>query len=123
MINKLKTLLQEAENAGYCDAAYSVLNSGIWEIVENAEEETEDESPLNWLTSAFIFANAIGNLLPEGKGIVVKLQNDMKELWNRDGDGATNVVVFCDGGEVKIEKTKDHFQGGEIIDVFIVGQN
>lgn len=122
MIDKLKTLLKEAENAGYCDAAYTILNSGIWEIVENAEENDQDV-PLNWLTSAFIFANAIGNLLPEGKGIVVRLQNDMEKLWNRDGDGAINVVVFCDGGEVKIEKTKDHFEGGEIIDVFIVNQN
>lgn len=125
MVEDLKKLIVDGENAGDYQSGYLILNSGLHSLVNDLEFKDGDleEVSLNWLTSAYVFANAIGNLLPSGKGIVVKLQNEMKDLWNRHGDDAVNIVVFCDGDEVKIEKTKDDFQGGEIIDVFIINDN
>ena len=124
MVEDLKKLIVDGENAGSYQKGYEILNSGLHAVVEELENEPEDdEGPLMWLTSAYVFANAIGNLLPSGKGVVVRLQNEMRDLWNRNGDDAVNVVVFSDGDEIKIEKTKDSFEGGEIIDVFIINDN
>lgn len=70
------------------------------------------DDPKQWLNGALIFSRALGLIIPENEGIVVKLVGDMS---NPSGTDCDHVVLFRKDGMIHINDCKDMKEGTRLI--------
>jgi len=70
-----------------------------------------EDTPQDWLLGALVFSRAVGLIIPEGKGIIVDLKNDMIELY----PDAKRIIVAHIDGQIKIIDADDttHLKEGD----------
>ena len=86
--------------------------------MENTENTNEDgtskkpgDTPIDWLFSSLVFANAIGYLLDENQGILIHLKGEMKQL-KPDTD---KVIIYRSNDQILIMKCDDDLVDGQPI--------
>ena len=66
-------------------------------------DSDKDDDPKDWLISSLFFVGALGHLLEDTEGVIVKAKNDLAELV-----GDENLyIVHRDGYKIVISKTSD----------------
>lgn len=78
-------------------------------------DENHEDTPLDWLSSALIFAGALGNILKENEGIVVKLRGDMKLGLSWLVENIDKVIVYSQDNEIRIMEADDHLEEGNMV--------
>ena len=68
----------------------------------------------DWLASALIFGGAIGHILRENEGVVVKLKNDMLKLNLVDTDFG-KVIVYKHDTQIHIVNCDQDLKDGQLI--------
>lgn len=74
-----------------------------------------DDEAADWLASALIFANALGHLLRENEGIVVKLKNDMLKLKIIPETTYGKVIVYNYNDQVHVVNCDQDLKEGQMI--------
>lgn len=68
----------------------------------------------DWLSSALIFASALGNILKENEGIVVKLEGDMK-LGLEDLKDCDTVIVYSKDNQINLVEGDSDLKAGQMV--------
>lgn len=76
---------------------------------ENLERE---DTPQDWLASALIFAGALGHLLKENEGVVVKVTSE--DLSNIV-EGTSYIVSHNEKGQIVIEENGEEAEDGQLV--------
>jgi hypothetical protein len=75
------------------------------------DDPQHQDDPEEWLATSLIFAKALGNILQENEGIVVKLEGDMKMLWPI----ADRVIVCKYDDMINILNCEEELPDGQLI--------
>lgn len=73
-----------SDNLLITDFGYELLENVETPLGKNYTQPGDfdhEDDPEEWLTSSLIFAKALGKLLRENEGVIIKLEGDMKILW------------------------------------------
>lgn len=99
------------------DIGEELINSplGVNNNYTKPDETGHIDETMEWLASSLIFANAIGKLLRENEGIVIKLQNDMTKLSLASNTDHGKVIVYNHGKQIHIVNCDDDLADGTMI--------
>jgi hypothetical protein len=78
------------------------------------DKEYEDD-PEDWLASALVFGKALGHMLRENEGVVVKLENDMLDLKVLEETDFNKVIVYNHGDQIHIINCDQDLKDGQLI--------
>jgi hypothetical protein len=75
------------------------------------EDPDHEDDPEEWLSSSLIFAKALGKILREHEGIVIKLEGDMKILWPT----VDKVIVANYDGMIHVINCEEDVKDGQLV--------
>jgi len=79
-------------------------------------DEEHNDNPNDWLSSALIFAGALGSLLKEDEGVVVKIRGDMNLGFPGILDSGVNtVIVYNKDNQIRIDSTNSKYLNGQMV--------
>lgn len=78
------------------------------------KEDHVDEAD-DWLASALIFAGALGHILRENEGVVVKLKNDMLKLNLVPTTDYGKVIVYNYNDQIHVVNCDQDLKDGQLI--------
>jgi hypothetical protein len=76
------------------------------------QTKNPEDAPEDWLLSSMTFARALGFLLKENEGVVVKPIGDMKMLT-----GSKQLIVYSADGQIRINdhSEQEDFPDGQLV--------
>lgn len=84
------------------------------------QQETEDDSPEEWLNSSLIFARTLGLILNENEGMIVDLKGEMFFPGNESVD---KVIVYSKESQIRILECDEDLPEGQFVIIHDVNPN
>ena len=78
-------------------------------------DEEHNDNANDWLSTSLIFASALGKILKEDEGIVVKIRGDMNVGLSWLLDDVKSVIVYSKENQIHIMEGGEHLENGNMV--------
>ncbi len=74
-------------------------------------DSDEDDKPEDWLISSLFFVGALGHLLQDKEGVVVKAKNDLARMVGNEG----SYIIHRQDGKIVVSSTEEDIAEGTMV--------